>query len=325
MANKRDKKAFSQQKRYRRRWISFMRVCRYGFSNFIRNAWLTVAATAVMTITLIIILLTVAAQNILSDTTTSISKKIDRSIYLKTGTTKKQASDIISGLEKLSNVESVNFISTEEGKEQLAGMKKGDVGVMNALSEATNKIPSTVRIVLKNPNDTSQIVNFVKTSKALEKYIDSSRQPSFMSDRKSATDTIAAWTRTARRIGVVASVLFTVISTLIIFNTIRMAIYNRKDEIEMMKLIGADKSFIRGPFIIEAIFYGIIAAFIACGIGYVVLFAIYEKASVWGLSIDSTIEIAKTYGVFVIGAMLLIGSLIGTVSSMLATRRYLKV
>ena len=79
MANKRDKKAFSQQKRYRRRWISFMRVCRYGFSNFIRNAWLTVAATAVMTITLIIILLTVAAQNILSDTTTSISKKIDRS------------------------------------------------------------------------------------------------------------------------------------------------------------------------------------------------------------------------------------------------------
>ena len=63
--------------------------------------------------------------------------------------------------------------------------------------------------------------------------------------------------------GSIATVVFVVISSLVVFNTIRMAIFNRKDEIEMMKLIGAERSFIRGPFIVEAIMYGFIAAIIA--------------------------------------------------------------
>ena len=129
MSHKKDKnaKAFAQAKRHRRQWLAFVRMCRYGVNNFTRNAWLTVAATVVMTITLLIVLVTVAAQNVLADTAAEVGKNIDRSIYLKTGTTEKQAEQIIADLQKLSNVESVTFISSEEGRSKVAQENKADL------------------------------------------------------------------------------------------------------------------------------------------------------------------------------------------------------
>ena len=317
-------KAFAQAKRHRRQWLTFVRMCRYGVNNFTRNAWLTVAATAVMTITLLIVLLTVVAQNVLADTAAEVGKNIDRSIYLKTGTTEKQAEQIIADLQKLSNVESVTFISSEEGRSKVAQENKADMGVLNALNEATNKIPATVRISLKDVNDTTQLVEFVKTNKPLKEYIDV-RQPSFMGDRRAATDTIADWTTAAQRIGIGASIVFTAISMLIIFNTIRMAIFNRKDEIEMMKLIGADKSFIRGPFVVEAVVYGFIAAVVATGAGLAILYSVRAGVGEWGLKIGPTLDMFTTYIGFVLLGMVVLGAIVGMISSLLATRRYLKI
>ena len=325
MVHDKNARAFAQAKRHRRQWLTFWRMCRYGVNNFSRNAWLTIAATAVMTITLLIIFVTVAAQNVLADTTTDVGRHIDRSIYLKTGTTETQASQIIADLRNLSNVESVNFVSTEQGRANFAELNKGDQGALNALNEATNKIPATIRINLKNVNDTSQLVNFVNTNQPLKQYIDTSRPPTFMGTRKSATDTIAAWTLAAQRVGIAASVLFTAISMLIIFNTIRMAIFNRRDEIEMMKLIGADRSFIRGPFVVEAMVYGFIAAIISTGIGYGLLLAAQPHVVDWGITIAPTIHLVTTYVAFVILAMIILGAIVGIISSLLATRRYLKI
>lgn len=327
MSRKKDKnpKAFAQAKKHRRQWLTFLRMCRYGVNNLTRNAWLTIAAMAVMTITLLIVLLTVVAQNALLDTAKEVGKNIDRSIYLQTGTTEKEASQILTGLRKLSNVSDVSFVTSEEGRAKLAQDNKTDNGVLSALNEATNRIPATIRIQLKDVNDTSQLVGFVNTNQPLKQYIEPSRRPTFMSDRKAATDTIADWTAVAQRIGIGASVVFTAMSILIIFNTIRMAIFNRKDEIEMMKLIGADKSFIRGPFVVEAIVYGVIAAIIATIIGATVLYNIRANVAGWGLAINSTISLFTTYIAAVILAMVLLGALIGMVSSLLATRRYLKI
>ena len=156
MSHKKDKntKAFAQAKRHRRQWLAFVRMCRYGVNNFTRNAWLTIAATAVMTITLLIILLTVVAQNVLSDTAAEVGKNIDRSIYLKTGTTEQEAKPIMDDLRKLSNVESVSFVSSEAGRSKVAQENKADMGVLSALNEATNKIPATIRISLKDVNNT---------------------------------------------------------------------------------------------------------------------------------------------------------------------------
>ena len=318
-------KSFTQQKRHRRQWLTFVRMCRYGVNNFSRNAWLTVAATVVMTITLLIIFVTVFAQNVLADTTTEVGRKIDRSIYLKSGTTENQVKTILADLRNLSNVDTVQFISSEKGKEAFANEHKGNAGTLNALVEAENQIPATIRIALKDVNNTSQLVDFVNNSKSLKQYADSSRQPTFMGQRKSATDTIASWTRAAQQLGIGASILFAGISMLIIFNTIRMAIFNRKDEIEMMKLIGADKGFIRGPFVVEAIVYGFIAAVLATILGFVLIYAMKDKLVAYGVAVQPTIDFLTAYVGFVLLAMIIAGALVGTISSLLATRRYLKI
>ncbi len=325
MSRDKNARAFAQQKRHRRQWLTFVRMCRYGVNNFTRNAWLTIAATAVMTITLLIVFVTVVAQNILSDTTAAVAKGIERSIYLKTGTTEEQAGGIMSDLRKLSNVESVRFVSSDEAKSLVAEQKKTDTSALSAIAIASNKLPAKVRISLKDPNNTSELVQFVNTNQGLKKYIDPDNKPSFMGDRKNATDTVAMWTRGARQIGIGASIVFMAISMLIIFNTIRMAIFNRKDEIEMMKLIGADKSFIRGPFVVEAIVYGFIAAVVATVIGYAILYAIKDGITGWGATIMPTIDIFTTYIGFILLTMVLLGALVGTVSSLLSSRRYLKI
>ena len=322
--NKTSARSFGQR-RHRRQWLAFLRMCRYGVNNFTRNAWLTVAATAVMTITLLIVFITVVAQNVLADTTQTVGKRIERSIYLKTETTEKDAKPILSDLRSLSNVESVDFVSSAEGKANLAIQNKADAGTLSALNEATNKIPATIRIVLRNVNDTSQLVNYVKTSQTIKKYIDPDRKPTFMSDRKSATDTIAGWTRVAQQVGIGMSVVFVSISMLIIFNTIRMAIFNRKEEIQMMKLIGADRSFIRGPFVVEAIVYGLIAAVVATVIGVALLMSSAHNLQRWGVESAHTQQLVGSYIAFVLLAMIILGAIIGTISSLLATRRYLRI
>ena len=207
----------------------------------------------------------------------------------------------------------------------VAQENKADMGVLSALNEATNKIPATIRISLKDVNNTRQLVEFVNTNQALKDYIDPTRRPSFMGDRKAATDTIADWTAAAQNIGIGASIVFMAISMLIIFNTIRMAIFNRKDEIEMMKLIGADKNFIRGPFVVEAVVYGFIAAVIATGAGLAILYSARAGVGEWGLNIAPTLDMFTMYIGFVLLGMIALGALVGMISSLLATRRYLKI
>jgi cell division transport system permease protein len=129
----------------------------------------------------------------------------------------------------------------------------------------------------------------------------------------------------AERFGIGTAILFIASSSLIIFNTIRMAIFNRKDEIQMMKLIGADRSFIRGPFIVEAVFYGFIAAVIATIIGITVLYISKDGLQSYGIQIETVVRFVTNYAGVTLLGMMLVGAIIGVVSSLLATRRYLKI
>lgn len=322
---KKNTRALAQQKRHRRQWLTFVRMCRYGINNFTRNAWLTVAATAVMTITLLIIFATVIASNVLADSVAELSKKVDMSIYLRTGTTEQQAKPVIYALRQLSNVEDVTFISSEQARAQNAQNNKTDQDVLEAISQATNKLPAVIRINLKNINDTAQLDEFVKKNKELKPIVDLNRAPSFAGSRRNAIENIGRWANFAQRAGLAASILFVVISSLIVFNTIRMAIFNRKDEIEMMKLIGAEKSFIRGPFLVEAVVYGCIAAVLATTIGVSLFVAASEKLQSYGIATANTTNTLTMYLGVVLLVMIGFGALIGVISSALATRRYLKI
>ncbi len=318
-------KALTKQKIGRRKWLTFYRMCRYGINNFSRNAWLTIAATAVMTITLLIIFIAVVSHSVLSDTVGQLRDKVDMSIYLKTETTDEQADVIISDLQKLSSVRSVSYISAEQARELIAQENKKDVQYLEALKEATNKNPAIIRVVVEDINDTSQLSEFVKSNDNVKKSLDPDREPSFAGARRESIATIGRAVVFVQNVGIVASFVFVIISSLIIFNTIRMAIFNRKEEIQMMKLIGADQSFIRGPFLVEAIVYGFIAAIFATGMGVGLLYAAKDTLNSYQVVINPTIEFTTFYAGFVLLSMIVLGAIIGVISSLLATRRYLRL
>lgn len=320
-----DSKSFAKQKQKRRKWMAFVRMCRYGINNFSRNAWLTIAATAVMTITLLIVFTTVAARSVLAETVGQLRDKVDMSIYLKTETTDEQADAIIDEIKELSSVRSVTYVSATSAREAIVQENKNDVQYLEAIKEATNKNPAILRIIIEDINDTSQLAAFVADNKLLKASLDPDREPSFAGERRASIESIGRAVGFAEKVGLGASLLFVAISSLIIFNTIRMAIFNRKEEIQMMKLIGADRSFIRGPFLVEAIVYGFIAALLATGLGFAGLYASANTLDSYQISVQPIIQYVTTFAPFVLLGMIVIGAFIGIVSSLLATQRYLKL
>lgn len=325
MAKKMDSRSFAQSKRTRRQWLTFVRMCRYGINNFSRNAWLSLAATAVMTITLLVIFVSFTARNVLLDTVGQIRDKVDMSIYLKTDTTPQDADKIKTDLQKLPSVRTVRYISPQEARQAFASQNKTDAQTLDALNEATNQFPGTLRVNIIDINNTSELTQFVDTNTILKAHIDPDHKPSFAGERRTAIQNIGQWVGFAERVGIGATILFVAISSLIVFNTIRMAIFNRKEEIQMMKLIGADKSFIRGPFVVEAIFYGFIAAVIATALGLTLLYTSKDKLLHYEIAVQPTIDMMTAYVGVVIVTMICIGALIGIISSLFATRRYLKI
>lgn len=325
MSKKKTTKSLSSQKRMQRRWITFVRILRYGINNFSRNVWLTIAATAVMTITLLVVFSAFAARSVLLDTVSEIRDKVDMSIYVKTSTTDVDVKKIQSALEKLGSVKSVSYVSPADARANFAESNKANASTLEALNEATNQFPGTFRISPVDINKTDELRAFVKNDSVLAKNIDLDRPPSFAGTRRAAIDNIGRWVSFAEKAGLVASVVFVAISSLIVFNTIRMAIFNRKDEIQMMKLIGADRGFIRGPFIVEAAGYGFIAAVVATALGIIILQGIRTTLLGYGISVQNLLSLVVNNLALVLVSMIALGCVIGVISSMLATRRYLRI
>lgn len=317
-------KAIRQQKRNRRQWLTFLRMCRYGINSFTRNAWLTVAATAVMTITLFVIFIGVVSQNVLHNTVDLVRDKVTMSVYLKTETTTEEADQVVSELRGLSSVVTVVTESPDDARKNFINQRSDDPDALDAVKEATNKFPWTLNIKVVDINDTEQLSGFVATNPVAVAHVDPNRPASFAGDRKEVIENIAKTATFIQQISIIVGVVLIAVSMLIIFNTIRMAIFNRREEIQMMKLIGAERSFIRGPFLVEAIVYGFFAAIIACGMGYVIL----RLAAPWllsvGVNVQGTLDLVQLYAGFVLLGMITVGAIIGIISSLLATARYLK-
>ncbi len=312
-------------KQRRRRMLTFARMFRYGVSNFSRNIWLTVAATAVMSVTLLIVFVTLVAREVLLETVTDISSKVDMSIYLAGSAKESDILEVKSRVEKLENVKSVRYISASQAREDQARQNKQDIETLEAIKEAANRLPATLRVYLEDINDTATLTKFVESDELYAKIRDPSKDPSFQGERRDAITQIAEWVKVAEIGGGVATLIFVVISSLVVFNTIRMAIFHRKDEIQMMKLIGAERGFIRGPFLVEATMYGFIAAIIATATGYGLVMAAKQPLVSYGIPLDAISQTLIGYLGVVFLAMLALGVLIGVISSYIATRRYLKI
>ena len=318
-------KEVSKQKRNRRQWVTFLRMCRYGVNNFSRNAWLTIAATAVMTITLFVILVSLVAQHVMHSTLDTVRDRVSMSIYLKTDATQAQVNEVVDEVKSLSSVTGVTVQSPDQARELFVQQNREDPATLDAVKEATNMLPWTLSVKVTDINDTSALADLVANNETVKEYVDENRAPSFAGTRREAIEKIAQTAAFAQQVGIIVSVVFVAISTLIIFNTIRMAIFNRREEIQMMKLIGAERSFIRGPFIVEAVVYGFFAALLATGIGFALFVLAAPSLTSADVTIEPTMTLLTMYAGFVLLGMIIIGAIIGIVSSLLATRRYLKL
>jgi cell division transport system permease protein len=318
-------KAISKQKRHHRQWVTFLRMCRYGVNNFTRNAWLTVAATAIMTITLFVIFVSLVAHNVLTNTVEDLRNKVSMSIYLKTDATSENVDAIASDVRQLSSVTDVDITNPSQARDAFIEQNKDNASTLDAIKLANNQFPWTLSIKVRDINNTSQLSEFVEQNALLKENISKENQPSFAGERRDAIESIGRAANLAIQGGIIVSVVFVSISMLIIFNTIRMAIFNRREEIQMMKLIGAESSFIRGPFLVEAIVYGFFGALIASALGYSLLMLVVPSLEEANIAIGTSVELLTLYAGFIVLGMIIVGAIIGVISSLLATRRYLKL
>ncbi|HVQ44962.1 MAG TPA: permease-like cell division protein FtsX [Candidatus Saccharimonadia bacterium] len=303
--------------------LQLWRVMHAGLRNFIRNAWLSTAATAVMTITLSIIVLSFISNSALTSTIKGVTDKIDVSVYLNDTITPAQRNTFQAALKNNPNVDAIHYTSKADAVALYKAQHANDPSLLRALDVAGNALPASFQVKAKDPKKIDSIIA-VTNQPDYKPLLDPDKGTTYSGKDKSTIDRIVSVSNFFKSTGLYASIIFVIISTLIIFNTIRMAIFTRKEEIEIMKLVGATKWFIRGPFLFEAALYGIVAAVIAASLSYALLLGAGPKLSGY-IDVKSTIEFFRSYPAFVIIGELVIGIFIGAFSSLLAMSRYLKL
>lgn len=311
-----------------RRLTTVRRICQYGVNNFTRNAWLTTAATAVMTITLLIMVISFIMSQVFEDTITEVRKRINVSIYLKDEVTNKQRSELETAIRQIPIVTDVVYISKDQAKKEFESQNKTNQETLEGLAELQeNPFPASLRVSTNDPTKLNQVSDLALSDRFKDLLPLPESPPSNAGERREAIDRIASWSNTFQIASLTATIVFVVISMLIIFNTIRMAIYNRREEIQMMRLIGADPSFIRGPFIVEAALYGVLAAVISSVLLYIVILtqgAMFESYQQQQIQVLQTVDFFKTWPVLVVPTLIVVGVAIGVISSLFAMRRYLR-
>jgi cell division transport system permease protein len=309
----------------KRRLITLWRIIHTGIVNFIRNASLAIAAMAVMVVTLTIVLFSLITNATFANTISQITSKIDVSVYLKDSTTDTQAKQFVSDIKKQPNIARVNYLDKQQALQSYINQNKGNQDLITAATEAGNPIPATIQVYPANLNDIQQIKNFLTKPKYNGLQIAGS--PSYNGNQKEAIDNITHATNVLRKIGALAVAVFAVVSVLIIFNTIQMAIFNRRDEITIMRLLGASTSYIRGPFVVESAIYGLLSAVLSVLIvnsAFLASSNALQASSLGLLDINYANQYFGGHFWQLLTLQIAIGILIGTASSVIATRRYLR-
>ncbi len=289
-----------------------------------RNISLAVAAMAVMVVTLTIVLFSVVTNATFVNTITQITNKIDISVYLNDNATPAQTDELLKNLKALPNVKSVSYLSKDAALKKYIAQNAGNLQLLTAINATSNPLPATILIKPVDLNRIGEIKSFLSKPSVVALQSD---QPSYSGDRKQAIDNITHATNVLRRIGVVTVMVFALICALIIFNTIQMAIFNRRDEIQIMRLLGASTTYIRGPFVVESIIYGILSAVISVLIinsAFVATSSALQASSLGLLDINYANAYFDQHFWQLLGIQLAIGIILGAVSATIATHRYLK-
>jgi len=306
------------------------RVLKYGAASFRRNVWLSIAATLVMTITLIILIITIGASLILTATAETMRQKIDITVYFAPGTSQEVLEQAAEAMRTEQNVKSIDISDTNAEYQALIDQYSDEESIMavfgiEGMSDQTlSKLPAAMRIKVYDPDNFSGVKYIVDNNPIFQENLDHSYEPTYETNQAEIA-TITSWANVAKNGGLILSVVFLVISILVIFNTIRMAIFSRREEIYMMKLVGADLGFIRGPFLVEAEICGAISGTLAATAAYFGFDFIRGGLISYGVDVSLVDELLRSSRlVLVYLGVIAIGMLVGMISARLAMKKYLK-
>lgn len=301
-------------------FVSVWRVTRNGARSFYRNAWLSIATVLIMVVTLSVMSVLIVLNFLANDALRTLESKIDVSVYFNNDTLESDILKVRSELEALPDVREVEYISKERALFLFKERHKDDPTLSESIAEIEgNPLLATLNVKAHNPEQYGAIANFIESPK-YEKFI----QKINYEQNKDVIGKLSSITDTIQRVGLVLSAVFLFISILVVFNTIRMTIYAYRQEIEIMRLVGASNWFIRTPFIIEGLLYGVFSAAITFGL-------LWPAVKYFSPRVTKYLPGTEMFMYFqdhvwqIILFLLVVAIFLGMFSSYVAVRRYLRV
>lgn len=305
--------------------ISTKRVFKSGFVSFLRNKTVSLSSVGILTTTLIIIGVFFFFRGIFDYSLNQVRNKVDIKIYFKLDAEDSQILDIKNKIKTLPEVQSIELVTAEQSLTDFQEKHSNDPVTLQALAELdTNPFGAMLTVFAKDTNSYDYISNTLSSESDFlgESYSAIDKINYF--ELKPTIDRLNNMIRLFNSIGYWITLLFLVISSLIIFNTIRLSIFIYKEEIAVMKLVGASNMHIRGPFLVESSIYAVISSLLAMIFFFPTTFYLAKNT----IDFFSGLDIFQYYlqNFFVLFLLLLIISLLlATFSSLLAIRRYLKI
>ncbi|MCA9353508.1 ABC transporter permease [Candidatus Nomurabacteria bacterium] len=304
-------------------WVDAKRILRSGFQNFKRGGVVSFASILVMTITLSVVGITIYLQALLGNLLNQITEKVDVTVYFISSASEDEIFEVQKDLEALLEVKEVNYTSKDEALANFRIEFKDDFTAIQAIDELDeNPLLASLSVLAKDPSQYESIVRYLESDAVLgiggENIIDNINY----SRNKVMIDRLSSIIENSRTMGIAVTILLMAISVIITFNTIRLTIYISREEIGVMRLVGAENRYIRGPFIVEGVIYGLIAAILTMIIFYPLSLWLGNKMTILlGMNFW---EYYKDHFLGLILLLILAGSVLGTISSLLAIRKYLK-
>jgi len=302
--------------------VVLKRIVKAGFLNFKRSGIVSWAAVLVVTVTLSVITALILLQAVLHFSLEQIKDKVDVTIYFTVGAPENKILSLKSSLEKLPEVREVAYTSAAESLALFRSRHADDYPTIQALDEINeNPLGGHLNVRAKEISQYESIADFMKSDNALVLGSASIVDKVNYHQNKLVIDRLNSIIGGAQKLGFILTLLLVIISIIITFNTIRLAIFISREEIGVMRLVGASKMGVRGPFMIEGAIYGVIAS--------VITLALFWPATTWmGRNMTNFLGLnmyeyylGNIFQIFVIIA--LSGILLGVISSYLATRKYL--
>lgn len=300
----------------------FKRIIKAGLVNFSRGGLVSWAAVLVTTITLSVIVSIILLQTVLYFSLSAVKDKVDVTIYFNVGAKETDIMLLKTSLEKLPEVDKITYTSAEEALADFRNRHESDYPTIQALDEiGTNPLGATLNIRAKEVSQYESIANFLKSDNALVVSSNNIIDKVNYNQNKSVIDRLNSIISGAKNLGFLLTLVLVILSVVVMFNTIRLTIFIAKEEIGVMRLVGASKLRINGPFMVEGAIYGMISTIIT-----MILFLPITSwlgahmTSFWGLNMYRY-YLSNFFQIFFI--VLLSGVFLGIVSSFIASRKYL--